>query len=446
MHPRAYGSAPKHLSGVVRRAQRLVSCPGVPDEAPEQAKTTMAIEFRPARPEEMREFAYLGAITFGGSTDEREIERRMADGTRRPEDTLCAFEDGAMVARMATLPFTISWHGRTISCGGVSSVGTLPTHRRRGLVRELMTRAFVAMRAHGQPIAMLWASMAAIYQRFGYGICAPIYVGTCDPRTIRFVDEIVVPERVRLVRGEAVLPALAPAYDRFAAERPLMLARDATHWQSFRLRRWNENQPPSLYAVYEEGGQPLGYVIYDVQREERRGPDQKLIVQELAWATPAAHRALLQYLLAHDLAYAVEFRALPLDDPLPVHVQEPRDLGLMLRDGALVRIVDVAAALCGRGYAADGRLTFALTDDLCPWNEDVWTLEVEGGSGRIAPAGGRVAELTLTPRALALLACGTANATRLCRQGLIPPAPAAVLRTADALFATPAAPFCADFF
>jgi len=405
----------------------------------------MTFEFRPAQPEEMREFAYLGAITFGGSTDEREIERRTAEDMRRPENTLCAFEDGAMVARMATLPFTISWHGRTIGCGGVSAVGTLPTHRRRGLLRELMMRAFVAMREHDQPIAMLWASMAAIYQRFGYGHCAPLYVATCDPRAIRFVDEIVVPGRVRLVRGEAVLPALASAYDRFAAERPLMLARDAAHWQNFRLRRWDENRPPSLYALYEEAGQPLGYIIYDVQREQRRGPDQKLIVQELVWNAPAAHRALVQYLLAHDLAFALEFRALPLDDPLPSHTQEPRDLGLTWRDGAMVRIVDVAAALSSRAYAADGRLTFTLADEICPWNAGAWTLEAEGGSGRVVQSD-RPADLTLTPRALALLACGTTSATQLCRQGLIPPASPRALRLADALFHTPVAPFCADFF
>jgi predicted acetyltransferase len=405
----------------------------------------MAVEIRPARDEEMREFAYLGSVTFGESTADSVLDRVVAARGRKPEWTLCAFEDGVMAARMATLPFTMHWNGATIGCGGVSSVGTLPNYRRRGFLRTMMTQAFAEMRAADQPVAMLWASMAAIYQRFGYGITGLVYSAQFDPHTVRFVDAVPTPGRVRIVRGEEILPALSAAYDRFAPSRTLALVRDADHWRERRLRRWDESTPPNLHAVYEEDGEPLGYITYAVEREPRRGPDAKPRVEEFIAATPSAHRALIQYLLAYDLAFALQFTNLPVDDALFQHVQEPRDLELTLRDGVLVRLVDVQRALEARGYDEDGSVTFALADEMCPWNAGAWTLTVEGGQGRLKQAS-CAPDLTLGQRGLALLACGTLSATQLARMGIIPPADRRALRSADALFRIAAAPYCADFF
>jgi predicted acetyltransferase len=115
------------------------------------------------------------------------------------------------------------------------------------------------------------------------------------------------------------------------------------------------------------------------------------------------------------------------------------------RDGTLVRIVDVQQALEGRGYNGDGRLTFALSDDLCPWNTGTWELSAEGGAGRVKRSGADPA-LCLTPRALAILASGHLLATTLVHAGIIPSADAQALRTADAIFRTAYAPFCPDGF
>src|SRR5262245_20373582 len=141
----------------------------------------MAVEYRPAEAGEMRQFALAGMLGFGGSTADAAVEQSMS-WPMRPQWTLCAFDDGEVAAKMGTFPFVMRWNGRDIACGGVSSVSTLPHHRRRGHLRELLTRAFAAMREQGQPVWMLWASMAAIYQRFGYGMGFTAYTFEFDPR------------------------------------------------------------------------------------------------------------------------------------------------------------------------------------------------------------------------------------------------------------------------
>ncbi|NIQ93771.1 MAG: GNAT family N-acetyltransferase, partial [Desulfuromonadales bacterium] len=70
----------------------------------------------------------------------------MVAGANRPEWTLCAFDDGKMVASFCTIPFTMRAVGRSIPMGGISAVGTVPEYRRRGLLRRLMTRGLAEMR------------------------------------------------------------------------------------------------------------------------------------------------------------------------------------------------------------------------------------------------------------------------------------------------------------
>lgn len=407
----------------------------------------MTIEYRPATAAEFPRFVYTDAIGFGGSTAEATLTQRIERTLDKPEQTLCAFEDGEPVAQMATIPFTMRWNGRDIGCGGVTSVSTLPSHRRQGHVRELMTRSFATMRDAQQPVAMLWASMAAIYQRFGYGIAFTRWHDAFNPRELRFVDEIPTPGRVRLVKSGEARPVIEGCYTRFAAPRTLLLHRSPKVWERAILQPWSPEMTPFLVAVYEEGGETLGYTIYQVDRRPQGtpGPFLDLTARELVWQTPAAHRALVRFLASYDLAATVRILQLPVDDPLFYHVQEPRALAVNALDGTLVRIVDVAPALEGRGYDRDGCFRFRLSDDLCPWNTGGWELAVEGGEARIRPSPTEPA-ICLLPRALAMLASGYTSATMLARLGLIAGGDAAALAAADALFATTHAGVCLDMF
>jgi len=126
----------------------------------------MSIEFRPARQDEIGQLGLIGAYVYAGAFGDG--EDNFQSQSTRPEWTLCAFDGPKMVASYATIPFTMRANGRAMALGGVSSVGTIPEYRRRGLVRELTTRSLVEMRDSGQSVAALWASQAAIYQRYGY--------------------------------------------------------------------------------------------------------------------------------------------------------------------------------------------------------------------------------------------------------------------------------------
>jgi predicted acetyltransferase len=74
------------------------------------------------------------------------------------------------------------------------------------------------------------------------------------------------------------------------------------------------------------------------------------------------------------------------DDPLGWLTREPD--GVVERERWMLRIVDAAAAIAGRGFPATAELavTLHLDDATRPGHAGRWTLEVGGGQGSLHPA------------------------------------------------------------
>src|SRR5262249_52457520 len=116
-------------------------------------------------------------------------------------------------------------------------------------------------------------------------------------------------------------------------------------------------------------------------------------------------------------------------------------LALGVETGLWVRLVDVGAALSARGYARDGRVTFAVSDAFCPWNEGTWTLE-----GGTAKRSRRRPDLRLDVTALGATYLGGFSFVQLARAGVVEEASRGAAPRADALFATDRAPWCPEIF
>jgi len=62
--------------------------------------------------------------------------------------------------------------GNLVPMAGVTWVSCLPSHRRRGILTQMMRHQLDDVAARGESIAGLGASEAVIYNRFGYGIAS----------------------------------------------------------------------------------------------------------------------------------------------------------------------------------------------------------------------------------------------------------------------------------
>src|SRR5438128_247269 len=78
--------------------------------------------------------------------------------------------EGRPVGTAATYSFELTLPGEVLaSAAGLTAVGVLPTHRRRGVLTAMMRHLDTGLRARGEFLSVLLATEATIYRRFGYG-------------------------------------------------------------------------------------------------------------------------------------------------------------------------------------------------------------------------------------------------------------------------------------
>ena len=333
-------------------------------------------------------FAVLESA-FGGAPhpDDTEVELSVVD----PARFYGAFDGEQQVATAGSFDFSMTVPGGPLPVAGVTWVGVLPTHRRRGVLEGLMSRQLEDLRAAGTAVAALWATEAGIYGRYGYAPAAWMLNVTL-PRGAAFRLP-VEPGPLRLV--DPASPEVREVYAAVAARTAGWPARDDAWW------RFRVHDPEHR----RDGGSPLqcvltddGYALYSTaMRWQDALPAGTVRVREVAAATPAAAARLWRYLLDLDLMREVQvFAAAPDDRLLLDLLAEPRVAAAKLRDCLHVRLVDVPAALAGRRYAADVDVVLEVGSDRhCPWNAGRWRL-VGGRDGATCAATSDEPDLVVT--------------------------------------------------
>jgi predicted acetyltransferase len=280
-------------------------------------------------------------------------EERVAGMSPLPDGRLhVASENGAIVAGAGAFEFGMTIPGGPIATAGVTVVGVLPTHRRRGIVRELMGAQLKDAHARGEPIAALWASEGGFYGRFGYGlasVCADVEIPRAHSAFNHAVDWS---GSTRLVTADEALELFPPVYDRVAATTPGMISRTTEWWKTRRLADsewWRAGGGEKTFAVLEQGGAPEAYAIYRLNFSYADGvPTGRTVVLEAMGVTPAATAAVWRYLLDIDWMAKVEAELLPIDHPLHLLLLEQSRMRFRVGDGVWIRPVDVGAALAAR--------------------------------------------------------------------------------------------------
>ncbi|MCY4011262.1 MAG: GNAT family N-acetyltransferase [Gammaproteobacteria bacterium] len=405
----------------------------------------MSVEIRPATAEEMGEMGILGGYVYGGSFGDG--PENVIATANLPDWTLCAFVDGKLASMFSDIPFTMRANGNAVKLAGVSTIGTQPEHRRQGLVRRIHTRAFGEMREAGQNVAALWASQAAIYQRYGYAMTTVLRRYTVDTVDIRFHDDDEGSGRVARVDLDEAYDVVKGVYIKFIADRFCYLHRAKALWLQNALEPVEADGPIWVAVCYDADDEPMGYVIYTLRagKVDHAARGQELVVRDLAWLTPDAYRSLWRFIASHDLVGRVRWNNAPADDPASEYFMEPRLLNTEDREGAWFRIVDAVGALTERGYDEEVELTIGLAaDPLTPWNDGTWRLTTGADGARMQPSN-EAPEIELSSKALASLYTGFRSATELANWGLLAGDPKAIAK-ANAVFRTRHAPHTPDHF
>ena len=396
----------------------------------------MGLEIRAARPEEMDELKRVAGASL--------LVTISADMS--PELTLCAFKDGKLATSYAAWELTMRLNGADIPVAGITMVGTLPVFRRYGFLKKVTTAHFKQLYEQGErPITALHASRSAIYHRYGYAVVQTRNTYNIEPGYLEFVDSQPVTGVFREA-GDDNMELLAGLYQRFISDRTGYLVRSPEIWQKGVLAPPREGSVLSR-TIYEEKGEPLGYVIYtaNLKRESREMLKHDLFIRDLIWLGPSAYRAIWDYFSRMDLVEHITWQRAPADDPLPHLLAESRMLNISSYAGLMGRIIDIEKAVPGRQYEAEGDLTFEVIDELCPWNQGSWKLETSGEESRISHTDMNP-QVVMPVSTLALLIFGQLSATEAARMGRLEARQPGALPLWDSIMRTRYRPSHADFF
>jgi predicted acetyltransferase len=357
------------------------------------------------------------------------------------------FDDGSLVAAAGSFPFELTVPGGPVPCAGVTVVGVLPSHRRRGLLRRMMDAQLRDVRGRGEALAALWASEETIYGRFGYGLASMEMMVKGERPHLGLRAGLPPREgHVRLVDEAEARRTFPRVYERVRRSSPGFISRSRQWWELRILhddpkRRFGAG--PLNRALLELDGRPAGYALYRVA-QDGHGLDWRKTVRvvEALGADARATREIWRFLLEIDWMDEIEAWMLPTDHPLLHIVARVNTLKARLCDGLWVRLLDVGAALSARSYAADGRVTLEVTGD--PHfgdNAGTWTV-ADGHAVRSR----RRPDVRLDVQALGAAYLGGFSFRELARAERIEEASRGGLGRADLLFRPAAAPWCPENF
>ncbi|WP_378144537.1 GNAT family N-acetyltransferase [Cnuibacter sp. UC19_7] len=275
-------------------------------------------------------------------------------GTEVPVATFADFEDTINVGG-----------GRLLPAHLIASVTVRPTHRRRGLLRRMMTESLDRARERGLALAALTVSEATIYRRFGFGMATSVHHVEVDTGP-RFRLLTRPAGRVELTDPRALLDVAPRVFARFHERSTGSVGREERARRQTAGRESEKGGPDARIRAalhYDEAGEIDGYVAYRSLGWKTEPLTIKVV--DLVAATDDAYLGLWDFLATIDLNERVTFGFAPVDDPLRWALTDSRALKVTeLEDWVWLRILDPIAALEARPYATEGELTIHVDDDL----------------------------------------------------------------------------------
>ncbi|MDQ0579475.1 GNAT family N-acetyltransferase [Streptomyces rishiriensis] len=378
-----------------------------------------------------------GGVWWSALETERNLLAVTADG--RPVGTAGAY------SFELTLP-----GGVPVPAAGVTAVGVLPSHRRRGVLGAMMRHQLAGLRDGGEFLSVLLASEALIYRRFGYGpatytrrLTVPRH--RADLALPRARGTAGAPEKgpdtgtIELLRRAECGEILEEVYDRYRRAQPGALSRPHRWWAR------GAGQPPiattpRYVAVHRDAdGVPDGYACYSL------GEGDTLTVDETVAGDDAVFTALAGFVLGHDLVTQVEFKHFPPEHPLRWQFADFR-AGRVSddTDWLWVRLLDVPRALTARGWFTDGELVLDVEDPFLG-EHGRYLLTVRDGVADCVPTD-REPDLSLDVSDLGSVYLGGTAPSTLVRAGHVRAHRPGAAALADALFRAERPPHCLHWF
>ncbi len=378
-------------------------------------------------------------------------------GVWDPARVFGGYAGGRCVATLRTFPTTLTVPSGPGECAelpadALTQVTVAATHRRRGLLRQMLSQSLQDAKDRGEVVSLLRAAEWQIYGRFGYW---PAVMGA--NYRIASLNRPVIHSPVEAVEIVGVDPAqlLAPASDvhRLARlQRAGQINRTPFDWQ--RRLGVDGMRPPGArepVCVLARGasGSVDGYAVWTASDGDWfHDPMQaQVTVNEVLAVTGDAYRALWHYLLSLDLVRMLLLDGYPVDEPLEWLLSDGRAAQrTWTGDHEWLRLLDVPRALAARRYRTTDRLVIDVVDDDGGWAAGRYLLDGGPEHAECRATRTETADLRLSQRALAGIYLGGNTVASQQLAGLVDEHTPGAAARLESMFWTPQKPWNATPF
>ncbi len=348
-----------------------------------------------------------------------------------PGEFVGAFDGPRLVAQSRALALAQFFGGRPVPMGGISSVGTAPDQRGRGLGKHVVARCLEVMRERGDAISTLFPATTDLYRQLGWEVAGTSVIRWVAPGTLARLPE---PDDVRVRRGDAEDTAsIRAVYRELAAQINGFLDRPAQRWEL----QARQSKDARVFVAEDGDGRLVGYLVYrQVGGEHSLGGPFRIVVLDQVATSRDALLALWRLLgFWSTMVDRIVYRG-PAEDPLLLLLPQ-QELNVLAEVRWMTRMVDVARAVEARGFApgVDVEVHLELRDALIGANHGRFVLRVGKGRGRLEPGGHGA--LVLDAASFAPLYTGWADTGTLARAGRLVGGSAEERACLDAAFAGP---------
>jgi len=367
--------------------------------------------------------------------------------------------DGRWVATLGTMTRSLSVPGRDgrtelVSADVLTMVTVAGTHRRRGLLRRMLSESLDLARDRGDAVAILFAAEWGIYGRFGYAPATFAASYQLDPRMrgASLPPEGATGGTLRQVEAAEIGKYGPEIFEAARRQRSGNIDREAFWWErTFGLHGLTPDKTRGripTFILHTGATGPDGYVGWVGAGTMDDGGSNTIDVVHLCAATPQAYRNLWTYLTNLDLVERIRLGGRPVDEPVRWLLGDGRALQQAHREDALwLRVLDVPAALSARRYAVADELTFAVVDDdVGGYAAGRFTLRADPDGAECVSSPGAAVDLRIGQRALASCYLGGVSLRAQLDAGQIEEITPGAIDRADTMFGTAIAPWCATDF
>ncbi len=328
----------------------------------------------------IKDFAKAEAIPYTSDSSDYYIKRlkMLAD----PKRALALADKDKIIGTANSFSEYISLPtNKSSKVAAVSYVSVQPTHRRQGILTEMMKLQLNQIYSqYKEPLAILWPSETAIYGRFGYAPTREKHykISKHNAQFISGLNDCTL--ETKILNKKEAINSYVEINNNLMNKRPGVMKL---------TKKWAERRIEDLSSKYLSPGRSyfvgiydankiVGFVTYSIEGNDEYGNmPTSLNIWDIIYINDKAAVNIWNYCLNIDLVDEINAKGVPEDDVLESLLISPGSLNARITTGFWIRIVDVIKALETRSYNETGKLIFKLSDSIIKQNNNTFLLDTK---------------------------------------------------------------------